>query len=79
MGYNFFYNFEPYALSTRNQKYASKMHHIWRALRIRVEKFKHNLHENYPKGTKIAITTCKFSKIFWGSMPPDLPRGFLVS
>ena len=49
------------------------------ALRIRVKKFKQNLTENYSKSTKIAITSCKFSKIFRGSMPPDPSRAFLVS
>ena len=47
------------------------------ALRIRVKKFKHNLPENYSTSTKIAITACKLSKIFWGSMPPDPPKFFL--
>ena len=49
------------------------------ALRIRVKKFKQTLPENYSKSTKIAITACKFSKIFRKSMPPDLPRDFFVS
>ena len=40
------------------------------ALRIRIKKFEHNLPENYSKSTKIAITVCKFSKLFRGSMPP---------
>ena len=43
------------------------------ALRIRVKQFKQNLPENYLNGTKTAITACKFSKIFRGSMPPDPP------
>ena len=47
------------------------------ALRIGVKKFKHNLPENRSKSTKIAITACKFSKIFQGSMPPDPLELFL--
>ena len=49
------------------------------ALTIRVKKFEQNLAENYLKSTKIAITVCKFSKDFPGSMPPDPPKAFLVS
>ena len=49
------------------------------AFRIRVKKFEQNLVENYPKSAKIAITACKFLKIFRGSMPADLPRAFLAS
>ena len=37
------------------------------------------LNENYLKSNKRAITACKFSKIFRGSLPPDPPRAFLVS
>ena len=40
---------------------------------------KQNLRENYSKRTKIAIRAGTFLKIFRGSMPPDLPRAFLVS
>ena len=47
-------------------------------LRIRIKKFKQNLPKSYSKSTNIAITTCKFSKFFRGSMPPDHPRAFLV-
>ena len=36
------------------------------------------LNENYSKSTKIAITTCKFSKLFRGSMPRTLLELFLV-
>ena len=49
------------------------------ALRNRVKKFKQILPENYSKNTKIAITACKFSKIYWVSMPPDPPLVFPVS
>ena len=49
------------------------------ALRIRGKNFKQNLVENYSKDTKIAITACKFSKFFRGTMPPDPPRAFFVS
>ena len=49
------------------------------ALRTRVKKFKQNLSENYSKSTKIAITACKFSKIFRSSMLQDPPRDFSVS
>ena len=39
------------------------------ALRIRVKEFKHNFPKNHLKSTKIAITSCKFSKIIRGNMP----------
>ena len=38
------------------------------ALRIRIKIFKQNLPENYSTSTTIAITACKFSKFFRGSM-----------
>ena len=44
----------------------------------KAKQFKQNLPKNYAKSTKIAITACKFSKFFRGSMPPDPPRTFLV-
>ena len=36
--------------------------------------------KNCSKGTKIASTACKFSKIFWGSMLPNPqePFSFLI-
>ena len=40
--------------------------------------YKQNLRENYSKSNKIAITACKFSNIFRGSLLPDLPRAFLA-
>ena len=46
-------------------------------LRIRVKKSKPSLCENYSKSTKLAITACKFSKIFRGSMPSDPLQLFL--
>ena len=46
-------------------------------LRIRVKKFIQNLPENYSKSTKIAITACKFSNFFRGSLPPDPLKCFL--
>ena len=46
------------------------------ALRICVKRFKQKLRENYLKSTEIAITACKFSKIFREGMPPDPPRVF---
>ena len=46
-------------------------------LRIRVKKFEQELRENYSKSTKIAITACKNSKIFWDSMRPDPLEPFL--
>ena len=49
------------------------------ALKIRGKNFKQNLAENYSKSTKIAITPCKFSEFFRGSMPPDPLRAFCVS
>ena len=45
--------------------------------RIRVKKFKQNLREDYSKRTKIAITACKFSKVFRGIIPPDPLEPFL--
>ena len=54
------------------------MHHIWRRTRIRVKNLNKILAENYLKSTRITIRACTFSKIFRGSMPPDLPRAFLV-
>ena len=76
---NFFDSNQPCALSTVIENVRTKCIMFGEALRIRVKKFKQNLAENYSKSTKIAITACKFSKIFWGSMPPDYPRAFLVS
>ena len=71
---------QPCALSTVIENVRTKCIIFGEALRIRVKKFKQNLaEENYSKSTKIAITACKFSKIFYGSMPPDYPRAFLVS
>ena len=48
------------------------------ALKIRGKKYKQNLPENCSKSTLMAITVCKFSKIFRGSMPPDSPRVILL-
>ena len=39
------------------------------ALRIKVKKCKQNLPESYAKGTKIAITACKFLKILCPRAP----------
>ena len=47
------------------------------ALRTRVKKVRQNLPENYSKGTKIAITVCKFLKIFPGEDAPGPPELFL--
>ena len=49
------------------------------ALKIRVKKFKQTLRENYSRSTKMAITECKLSQFFRGSMHPDPPGAFLVS
>ena len=73
-----------YTLCKHNRKCANEMHHAsmivsGEALKISVKKFKQNLRENYSKNTKIAITACKFSKFFRGSMPMDSPRAFLAS
>ena len=46
------------------------------ALRIRVKNLKQTLPENHSKSTKIAITACKFLKIFRRSKPLDPPRAF---
>ena len=46
-------------------------------LRIKVKKCKQNLPEIYSKSTKMAITACKFSKIYRGSMPPDPLKPFV--
>ena len=65
---NLFDSNKPYALSTHNRKCIT----YGEALRIRIKKFEQNMRENYSKSTKIAITVCKFSKNFRGSMPPNL-------
>ena len=76
---NLFDSNKPYALSKDNRRCANKMHIFGEARRIKVEKSKQNLPENYPKSTKIAITACKFLTFFRRSMPPDSPSAFLVS
>ena len=70
--------FCSYALSTHNliENLRTKGTIFGEELRIRVKKFTHNLPE-YFKSTKIAITGCRFSKIFQGSMPPDPLELFL--
>ena len=62
---NLFDSNKPYALSTHNRKCIT----YGEALRIRIRKFEQNMRENYSKSTKIAITVCKFSKIFRGACP----------
>ena len=47
------------------------------ALKIRVKRFEHNLREKYSKSTNIAVTACKFSKVFRVSKPPDPLKLFL--
>ena len=56
------------------------LHHrlFGETLRIRGKNFKQNLPETCSKRTKMAITVCKFSKLFRGSMPPDPPRAFFI-
>ena len=82
-GYNFFIisnlfdSYKPKARIIINVR--AKGITFGEALRIWVKKFKHNLPENYLKSTKKAITACKFSKIFRGSMPPDPLELLLVS
>ena len=72
--------FKPYALSTHNGNVRTKCFILsGQALRIRVKMFQPNLHKNYSKSSKLAITACKFSKIFRGNMSPDPPRAYLVS
>ena len=76
---NLFESDKPYALSTRIIKNVRSKRIIFgKGHRIRVKKFKQNLPENYSKRPKIAITTCKLSKIFRGSMLPDPPRVFIA-
>ena len=75
---NLFDSDKPSALSTHNRKCANKMHRILRSTQIRVKQFKQNLPENYSKRTRIAITACKFSKFFPGSMLPDPLETFLL-
>ena len=41
------------------------------ALKIRGQKHKQNLPEDYSKSIKMAITVCLISKNFRGSIPPD--------
>ena len=71
--------FCSYALSTHSliENLHTKGIIFGEALRIWVKKYKLNLPENHSKNTKIAITGCKFSNIFWGSMPPDPLELFL--
>ena len=40
--------------------------------------FKRNLPKNCSKSAKMAATLCKFSKILWGSMPPNPTRAFCI-
>ena len=76
---NLFDSNKPYALSTHRliKNVRTKCNIFGEALRTRVKKFKQNLAEEYAKSTKIAITACKFSKFFRGSMPPDPLEPFL--
>ena len=76
---NLIHSNKPYAFNTYIENVRTKCIIFSEVLKIRVEKFKQNLCENYLKSTKITITACKFSKIFWGSIPPDPPRAFRVS
>ena len=45
---------------------------------LEAKKFNQNLPKNCSKSTEMATAVCKFSKIFWGSMPPDPPRAFFI-
>ena len=74
---NLFHSNKPYAFSTYIKNVRTKCIIYGEALRIRVKKFKRNLRENYSKSIQIAITACKFSKFFRGSMPPDPLESFL--
>ena len=74
-----FDSYKLYALSTHNQTGRTKCIIFGEALRNRVKKFNHKMPENYSKSTKIAITACKFSKFFRGSIPPGPPKAFLVA
>ena len=49
------------------------------ALKIMGPKNKQNLPENCLKSTKMAITLCRFSKNFRGSMPPKPPTAVFVT
>ena len=53
------------------------MHHIWHSTQNYGQNFKQNLFEIYSKRTKIAITACKFSKIFGGASPRNPLELFL--
>ena len=74
---NLFHSNKPYAFSTYIENVQTKCIIFGEALRSRVKKFKQNLREDYTKSTKIAITACKFSKLFRGSMPSDPLEPFL--
>ena len=53
--------------------------HLAKHSKLRSKIFKQNFPENYSKCTKIAITACKFLKMFQGSMTQDPHRAYLVS
>ena len=76
---NLFHSNKPYAFSTYIENVRTKCIIFGEALRIRVEKLKQNLRENYSKSTKTTITASKFSKFFRGSMPPNHLWSFCVS
>ena len=76
---NFFDYDKPSALSTHNEKCTNKNIIYDETFRFRGKKFKQNLPQNCSRSTKMAITVCKFPKIFQGSMPPDPPRTFFYS
>ena len=66
-----------YALSTHNRKCVKQnASYLAKNSELGSNKFEQNLSKNYSKSTKIAITACKFSKIFRESIPPDPPRAF---
>ena len=67
---NLFDSNKPNAFSTHNRNVRTKCIIFGQALRIRVKKIKQNLPENDSKSTEIAITACKFAKIFPGQHAP---------
>ena len=68
---NLFDSYKPCALTRIIENARTKCIIFDEALTIKVEKFKQNLPANYSKSTKIALTACKFSKLFRGNMSPD--------
>ena len=76
---NLFNSIKPYALKDASSKMCEQnASYLAKLSELGSKNFKQKLPESYSKSTKIAITSCEFSKLFRGSMSPDPPRAFLV-